>query len=123
MQTLQKIATTALVSAMLLATGCATIINDKTQKVNIATSNGAKVKGTIDGVPFEAPGVVDMTRANQNKVIMVEDTACTKETIAAKKLDNVFFINVLSGGAWGSTTDYVTEKMWKYEDTITINCK
>ncbi len=123
MQTLQKITSAALVSALLLATGCATIINDQTQKVNIATSNGAKVKGTIDGMPFEAPGVVDITRAKQNKVIMVENADCTKETVAAKKVDSVFFINILSGGALGSTTDYATEKMWKYEDTITIACK
>ena len=107
----------------LAATGCATIINDKTQKVNINTSTGAKVKGTVDGMTFEAPGIVNLTRSKQDKVLMVEDSNCAKQTIAPKKLDPIFFINFLSGGAFGSTTDYASEKMWKYDDNLTISCK
>lgn len=119
----KKVSAVALISSMLLATGCATIINDKTQKVNVATSNGAKVKGTVDGVAFEAPGVVEFVRSKQDKVITVEDPNCSAQTVATKTVDPVFFINVLSGGALGSTTDYSTEKMWKYQDNVTISCK
>lgn len=120
---LKKLSAATLVAAMLAATGCATIINDKTQKVNINTSNGAKVTGTVDGVPFQAPGIVDLTRSKQDKVLVVDDANCSKETIAAKKLDPIFFINFLSGGAFGSTTDYASEKMWKYDENLTISCK
>lgn len=120
---IKQLSVAALVSGMLLATGCATIINDKTQKVNISTSNGAKIKGTVDGVPFEAPGIVELTRSKNDKVLVVEDSNCTKQTIAPKKVDSIFFVNILSGGAYGSTTDYFTEKMWKYDDNLTISCK
>lgn len=123
MRTLQKASALLVISTALLATGCASIINEKTQKVNVMTSNGAKVKGTVDGRNFEAPGIVELTRAKQDKIFLVEDEGCAKQTVATKKVDSVFFVNVLSGGAYGSTTDYVTEKMWKYDDNITINCK
>lgn len=119
----KKISAAALVVTMLAATGCATIINDKTQKVNINTSNGAKIKGTVDGMPFEAPGVVNLVRSKQDKVIVVDDANCSKQTVATKKVDSVFWLNIFTGGAYGSTTDYATEKMWKYDDNLTIACK
>jgi len=38
-------------------------------------------------------------------------------------VDPKFFVNVLSGGPFGSSTDYGTEKMWKYAENVTIACK
>ncbi len=123
MRSLKTISAVALISTVLLASGCASIINDKTQKVNVMTSNGSKVTGTVDGRNFEAPGVVELTRAKQDKIFLADGDNCAKQTVATKKVDSVFFINLLSGGAYGSTTDYVTDKMWKYDDNITISCK
>jgi len=123
MLTLKKTSFLALISTVLLASGCASIVNDKTQKVNVMTSNGSKVTGTVDGKSFEAPGIVELTRAKQDKIFLADGDNCTKQTLATKKVDMMFYGNVISGGAYGSTTDYVTDKMWSYDDHIMISCK
>lgn len=110
-------------AVVLLASGCASILNEPTQKINVSTSNGQTVKGTIDGVPFTAPGIVDVKRENKSKVLVANAPECVKETAMEKSVDNKFFINILSGGLFGSSTDYGTEKMWKYDDNIVISCK
>ncbi len=108
--------------AVVLSSGCASILNQKTQMVNITTSNGATITASADGKTFQAPGVIGLTRSQSDKIITTSSAGCNPQTLAARKVDPIFFINVLSGGAFGSTTDYVTEKMWKYEDNLVINC-
>lgn len=111
------------VMAMISLTSCATIINEKTQKINVATSTGERASILIDGMPFEAPGIATVTRAKADKIITSKSSKCNESTIVPSKVDTVFFINVLSGGVFGSTTDYASEKMWKYDDNVTISCK
>lgn len=111
------------VSSILLASGCATIINDETQRINVQSSSGAKFTGNIDGAPFEGPGIVEVKRANQNRMINVETEGCAEQTMLNKKVDPVFFINIITGGVFGSTTDYASEEMWKYDDSVTVNCQ
>lgn len=110
-------------ASMLMFTGCATILNDTTQRVNLSTSNGAKISAMIDGQTVEAPGIVAITRSKSDKIITTSNPNCAPQTIAAREIDPIFFINVVSGGAFGSTTDYSTEKMWRYSQNIMINCK
>lgn len=110
-------------ATLAILSGCSSIINDKNQQVNVATSNGATVKGTVNGQPFTAPGIVALSRENQSKVFVTDGTNCAKETVAEKTVDPIFFVNLLSGGPIGSSIDYGTEKMWKYADTVTISCK
>lgn len=105
-----------------MISGCATIINDEYQKVNVTTSTGKKVEGNIDGLPFEAPGIVSLKRSKSDKIMNTNNPKCNKTTIVSKSVDPIFFINILSGGVFGSTTDYATEKMWKYQDNILITC-
>jgi uncharacterized protein YceK len=105
-----------------LTSGCASILNDKTQTVNVSASNGEAISGTVNGMPFKAPGMVVMTRENSNKVFVVDTPGCVKETAANKSVDIAFLGNIISGGTFGSSTDYETEKMWKYADNIVINC-
>lgn len=112
----------ALSITALAISGCSSIINEKTQQVNVQTPNSQKVTGTVNGQPFNAPGVVALVRENKNKVFLTDTPGCKSETVAEKTVDPIFFINVLSGGPFGSTTDYSTEKMWKYADTVTLNC-
>ena len=111
------------VAAVVLLAGCATILNKKQQAVNISASNGASFQGTVDGVAFKGPGVVYLNRENANKIITVTTPGCVGETVAQKSVDSKFFINILSGGTFGSTTDYSTKKMWQYADNIVIACK
>ncbi len=113
-----------LLCAFLVASvsGCSTIINDNTQKVNVQTPSGKTVTGTVNGQAFTAPGVVTLTREDKDKVFQTNSPDCKGTTTAAKSVDPIFFINILSGGVFGSTTDYSTEKMWKYSETIMLNC-
>lgn len=110
-------------STLVLLAGCSSIINDKNQQVNVTTSNGVNVKGTVNGTPFSAPGVVALPRENKSKIFTTEQPNCAKETVAEKTVDPIFFINLLAGGPIGSSIDYGTEKMWKYADNITITCQ
>lgn len=110
-------------AVMVMSTGCATIMNEKTQRVNIVTSSGEKVDVQIDGMPFEAPGIATVTRAKGDKIITTKNPKCNSSTLMPSSVDTVFWVNILSGGVFGSTTDYSSEKMWKYQDTVTVTCK
>ncbi|SFZ70981.1 adenosine deaminase [Chitinimonas taiwanensis] len=120
---MKKIILAAAAGAVVLLSGCASILNEETQKINVSTSNGAEAKLSVDGKTFTAPGVVEVKRQKTDKVLVSETPNCAKETAMASKVDSKFFINILSGGAFGSTTDYATEKMWAYQDSIVVACK
>lgn len=107
----------------LCISGCATILNEDYQLVNVTSSTGEPITGTVNGVPFEAPGIVRLTRENENKIFITETEGCVRETVAEKKVDSKFFVNILSGGVFGSTTDYSTDEMWEYSENIVIQCK
>ena len=118
-----KLVSTGLMLLAVGLTGCASILNDRTQQVNVSSSTGSEITGAVNGVPFKAPGVVSLVRENGNKIFVTETQGCARETVAEKSVDTKFFINILSGGVFGSSTDYSTEKMWKYSDNIVISCK
>lgn len=102
--------------------GCATILNDSLQKVNVSSSADS-IKGSIDGVPFSGPGIVNVQRGRADKIIMIDTPSCQKQVLLASTVDFKFFINILSGGFFGSTTDFASDKMWKYQDQVIVPCK
>jgi hypothetical protein len=107
-----------------ILSGCATILNEETQKVNVVSSNGKAIEGTIDGVSFKGPGIVDVRRAKADKIVKVTTQGCAAQTSMNKKVSNMFWVNIIApGGAFGSTIDYSTEKMWEYDNTIEVNCQ
>lgn len=108
--------------AALFSTGCASILTEETHKINVSTSNGQSIEVKVDGEVFAAPGIVSVKKSNQDKVIVTSASGCTEETNLNKEVETAFFINILSGGVFGSSTDMATEKMWKYQDSVTINC-
>ncbi|MCY4745803.1 hypothetical protein NYO99_12540 [Pelomonas sp. UHG3] len=120
---MKKLNAAALVAIAVLSTGCASILNDQTQGVNITSSTGKPITGTVDGKAFTGPGVVQFTRAKGDKIVTVDTAGCAKNTTVASSVDSKFFINILSGGALGSTTDYSTERMWKYADSVVVSCQ
>lgn len=119
---MKKIILTGTLTSALLLGGCATILNDSTHTANIQTSDGQKASLNINGMTVEAPGVVELPRQKDGVVIKSVDNRCN-DTNVNSKVDTKFFINILSGGAFGSTTDYASEKMWTYDDTIVVQCK
>lgn len=113
-----------LLLAMVLS-GCASIFNDKTQSINVSSSTGSEISGTVNGMPFKAPGVVRVVRENKDKLFITETEGCTKETIAEKSIDNKFYLDILglTYGLFSSTTDFASEKMWRYSENVVISCK
>lgn len=107
---------------LIFATGCATILNEDMQKINVSSTHD-EIRGTIDGVPFKGPGVVSVKRSRSDKTIMIETPSCQREVVLQSSVDPKFFINILSGGVFGSTTDFVSERMWKYQDQVVVPCK
>lgn len=119
---IKHIAQAAAVASIVLLSGCASILNEDTQKVNVSASNGKEIQGTIDGTPFKGPGLVALKREKAGKVIRTDTEGCAKETAVESSVDSKFFVNILSGGAFGSSTDYGTGKMWKYADNVVVSC-
>jgi len=120
---MKKVVSSALLAgAVALSSGCASILNDDFQQVNVATSNGKSIEVTVDGNTYQAPGVVNVAREDASKILMTNAAGCTKETVMPKEVSSMFWVNILSGGSFGSTTDYSTEKMWGYQNTVTITC-
>jgi len=103
-------------------TGCATILKGDKQQVNVATSNNKKIEVNIDGKNVSVPGVVEVDRKKANLMVSTTAEGCTPNTVVSNTVEPVFFVNILSGGAFGSTTDYSTESMWKYDENIMVNC-
>ncbi|MDQ7002142.1 MAG: adenosine deaminase [Ghiorsea sp.] len=113
----------SMVAVASFTTGCATILSGKTQKVNIATTNNVSTTATVDGKQVTLPAMVEVNRKNQDLVINTTNKECMGTTVAGKTVNPVFFVNILSGGPFGSSTDYATGSMWEYDETIMVNCK
>ena len=111
-----------LILLSLLFTSCASILNDKTQNINIMTSNNTKTKITINSQEFTAPGIIQLYRSENDLIISVDESKCTQQYLLKSEVDNKFWINVLTGGPFGSSTDYGTDKMWRYQDQVVIPC-
>jgi hypothetical protein len=106
-----------------LLSGCATILNDDTQPINVTASGNKEVTGTLDGQEFKTPAVVNVTRENKTKVVAVSTEGCAKETSLQPSVDSKFFINILSGGLFGSSTDLGSGEMWRYSESVVIQCQ
>jgi len=100
--------------------GCATILDGQTQTINLTSSEPRIVE--INGQQFSAPGTVNLKRSNSDAIINIKD--CGQQLVLQKSINPTFFVNLLSGGVYGSTTDYATDAMWKYNQTnVNVDCK
>ena len=103
---------------------CATILSGKTQKINVSSVGEKNVKFEIDGQTYKTPAIITVERENKDKIIKVLDDKCSqKQILLNKKINPVFFVNILSGGVLGSTIDYVTNAMWEYDSNVQIDCR
>ena len=109
---------------LVLFSSCATIIDGTSQNISVSTSSSKRISGTIDGRPFSAPGTVNVERSRNNKILVIEKPSSCQRTniIIPRKFNYVFLVNILSGGFLGSTTDFASGAMWKYQDAIHIPC-
>lgn len=102
--------------------GCATILSGSTQSINVTTETGKKYSASIDGQKYTVPAVIQLTRENKDKT-MILDECPDQKTLFHKEINPVFFVNILSGGVFGSTTDYASGDMWKYQpENVNVKC-
>lgn len=102
--------------------GCATILSGNTQKINVTTETGKKYTALINGQKYTVPSVIELTRENKDKVLALEECP-DQQVLLHKEINPVFFVNILSGGVLGSTTDYASSSMWKYEpENVNVKC-
>jgi hypothetical protein len=106
---------------VLTLSGCSTLLTDETQLINI-NSTKKDLQLEIDGKTLVADGIIEIKKENKNKTLKVLSPGCEQSIALNKGIEPAFFANFLSGGAFGSTTDYSTEKMWRYQSTVFINC-
>lgn len=109
-------------SVAILATGCASLMTQDQQSINVTTSNNKAAEVTIDDKTVTAPGMVTVLRDGKDKVVKTDQEGCDNATPIKKSVTPVFFGNILIGGLLGSTTDNVTGKMWDYEESVEISC-
>jgi len=101
--------------------GCATILSGKTQSINVTTESGKKYTASINGQKYTVPSVIELTRENKDKVLALEECPDQK-VLLHKEINPVFFVNIFSG-ALGSTTDYASDSMWKYQpEHVDVKC-
>lgn len=95
--------------------GCATIIKGDNQPLTVNSNvEGADVY--LDGMkigttPFS--GLVPRKKGPTILLVKYEGYKDRKITIDTT-VEPVFFVNILSGGVLGSTTDFASESMFKY---------
>lgn len=140
---MKKMILVGLVASVSVLSGCASIVNDKNQTVTVVASNGKELKGTIQNVTtkvthedgknkkthettivsnFDSANSVVIARSNTDKVVVVDEPTCQKETPIKKSVSPWFFGNAILGGLLGSTTDAASEKMWQYEEKVIVPC-
>ncbi len=114
---MKRMSLVTLLVAMSLMAGCATILSGKTQNISINSNvDGADI--TLDGTligktPFA--GVINKPKGTAGSSITVSKAGYTSKTIMyGAEIEPTFWINILTGGPFGSTTDMATNSMYKY---------
>jgi uncharacterized protein YceK len=110
--------TVPLISTILFS-GCATLISGKTQKINV-TSYPSHKEVTIGSQSVITPSIITVERSKKDLVVKSKD--CDKQKLLSSRINPVFFVNLLSGNVFGSTTDYMTGSMWEYDDNVHLEC-
>jgi hypothetical protein len=99
----------------LALSGCATIISGSQQIITVNSDvPGAQV--TLNGIPLGVTPLIVSIKRGQEGVLSVQMPGYTPfQAPITKKVNGIFFVNILSGGTFGSSTDYSTGAMYAYE--------
>ena len=113
----QKVLLALLTGSAVLFSGCATILSDKQQQINLISSKPRVVE--INGQTFNAPNIVTLQRPSTNGILKVSD--CNKTIMMEKVINPMFYVNILF--IYGTSTDLSTGALWKYDQTnINVDC-
>lgn len=112
----------SLAFAVLMLSGCASIMTHDQQTINVTASNNQPIDVTVDDKTTSAPGAVVVLRDGKDKVVRTSAEGCDSATPIKKSVTPVFFGNIVIGGLLGSTTDASTGKMWDYQESVVVTC-
>jgi hypothetical protein len=99
---------------VLFASGCATIIKGTTQTVSINSNvEGAQVIVNGESVG-QTPFTGQIKRKSGTTVTVRKQGYQTKTVTLTTEIEAIFWGNIISGGAIGSTTDLTTGAMYYY---------
>lgn len=112
-----------LVLAM-VSSGCATILDGSSQPVNIDTSpHGARIY--VNGIEVGTTPLSMLMKRSKSTMILAKKNGYEDQQLALQtKINNTFWVNILTGGPFGSTTDYASDAMVEYSPNmyhITLN--
>ena len=101
-------------SLMLLSLlSCATILKGSRQPLNV-TSNVDGANVSINGVVVGQTPFHGMVERKKHATLMVsKEGYSSKSMILNTEIESAFWVNILTGGPFGSTTDYASGSMWK----------
>ena len=107
------------VSSLILS-GCATLLSGEQQSLNI-TSNVKGAHVFINDMKVGRTPFYGKISKSKHLMIRLEKKGYeTKIQNFDSAIDPTFWVNVISGGPFGSTTDFGTNSIWKYQPS-TIN--
>lgn len=100
--------------------GCATIISGSSQIMTVnANVDGAQVhlvtEAGIETLLGTTPLTTRVKRGQEGSLRVSAEGYRSYQSALNKKINSVFWVNILSGGTFGSTTDYTTGSMYQYE--------
>ena len=121
---MKKIYSSILIASIFLGSGCATILNDDVQTLNVHTTSNTATTATVGGYQINTPTAIKVERAKDNLVITTNNNKCQPVTTIESKVSPTFWYNGFLTGfvAYASTTDYATGNMWAYDTDVVINC-
>lgn len=114
-------------SLLLVLSGCATIFGEKTQVLNFHASKPTKIILTDSGgtKKYDVPGAVMITKGTEPVRYRVDCPNSYQQNVT-RNVKGVFWLNIISGGVFGSGVDYLTGKMWQYDTNFVVptdNCE
>ena len=112
------------ITFLLLFTGCASILKGSEQPVNI-NSNVDEAEVLINGQMVGRTPFSGTIQRKSKTVLIVQKTGYMSRSIVLDTgIEPVFWVNILIGGVFGSTTDFATGSMWKVSpNTYNVDLK
>lgn len=120
---MKKIIQLSLLGAFVSLSGCATIVADNTDRIKVTSNKQETFIAQVNGEEFNVPSTITVERNGEDLFIKTDEEGCEATTKVEKEMDTAFIGNLITGGAFGSTTDAATGKMWDYQSDVTIICK
>lgn len=108
----------------IVSSGCATILDGSSQPVNIDSSpHGARIY--VNGIEVGTTPLSMLMKRSKSTMILAKKNGYEDQQVALQtKINNTFWGNILTGGPFGSTTDYASDAMVEYSPNmyhITLN--